>query len=92
MGKIVRLMVVVIALAAFGLATQAVAAEYFVVKDASGKALSVTDTKPADAKMVAAGPFKTKQEAENALQQAAGSAGKAQDTQKKPVKPPDEGC
>ncbi len=92
MGRIVRLMVVAIALVAFGLATMAVAAEYYVVKDAAGKALSVTDKKPADAKMVVKGPFKTKKDAENAVQQAAGSASKAQSPKKMPVKPPDEGC
>ncbi len=97
MAKIVRLMVVTVALVAFGFATMAVAAEYFVVKDAAGKTLSVTDKKPADAKLVVKGPFKTKKEADDAMKQiAAGSAakpaGKAASTQKKPVKPPDEGC
>ena len=89
MVKIVRVMVVAIALVAFGFATMAAAAGFYVVKDAAGKKLSVTDKKPADAKMVVKGPFKTKMEAENALKQA---AGKAASTQKKPVKPPEEGC
>lgn len=96
MGKIVRVMVAVIALVAFGLATLAVAAEYYVVKDAAGKA-SVTDKKPADPSAVVKGPFKTKKDADDALKSiaaggAAKPAGKAESPKKKPVKPPEEGC
>lgn len=96
MSKLLRLMVVVIALVAFGLATMAVAAEFYVVKDAAGKKLSVVDKKPADAKLIVKGPFKTKAEGEAALKKiAAGSAStpaKAAPAKKKAIKPPDEGC
>lgn len=88
MVRILRLSVAVIALIAFGLATVAIAAEFYVVKDVAGK-LAVADKKPADAKSVVKGPFKTKDEAEKALKEAqAGAAAPA----KKPVQPPDEGC
>ncbi|MDQ7781330.1 MAG: hypothetical protein RDU20_00530 [Desulfomonilaceae bacterium] len=97
MAKIVRLMVVVVALVAFGLATPAVAAEFYVVKDAAGDKLSVTDQKPADAKLIVKGPFKTKAEADDALKQIAAESAakppeKAASTTKKPVAPPEEGC
>jgi hypothetical protein len=83
MSKMVRLIVVLVALVAFGMATLAVADDFFVVKDASGK-ISVVDKKPADAKAIVKGPFKTKADAENSMK-AAGSASK-------PAKPPAEGC
>jgi hypothetical protein len=83
MKKILRRTVVVLALLAFGLATIAVAADFYVVKDAAGK-MSVVDKKPADEKALVKGPFKTKDDAEKAL--------KASDTAKKPVVPPAEGC
>jgi hypothetical protein len=81
MGKIVRLFVVVAALLAFGTATMAVAADFYVVKDAAGK-ISVVDKKPADMKSVVKGPFKTKADAEKSMKA----------TASKPVKPPAEGC
>lgn len=90
MSRIVRLMVVVLALVAFGVATVAVAAEFYVVKDAAGK-LAVADKKPADAKSVVKGPFKTKAEAENALKQAA-AGGSAAKPAEQPIRAPDEGC
>ncbi len=83
MNKTLRMMVVVCALLAFGLATVAVAADFYVVKDAAGK-VSVVDKKPADAKSVVKGPFKTKSDAEKAL--------KAASSTKKPAVPPAEGC
>lgn len=83
MGKMVRLIVVLVALVAFGMVTLAVAADFYVVKDAAGK-ISVADKKPADEKSIVKGPFKTKEDAEKSMK-AAGSASK-------PVKPPAEGC
>jgi len=83
MGKMVRLTVVLVALVAFSMATLAVADDFYVVKDAAGKA-SVVDKKPTDAKAIVKGPFKTKADAEKSMK-AAGSASK-------PVKPPAEGC
>ena len=84
MGKISRLAVVTTVLVAFVLGTVAVAAEFYVVKDASGK-VSIIDQKPADAKLIVKGPFATKAEAEKSM-------GKAEGTAKKPVKLPDKGC
>jgi hypothetical protein len=81
MSKMVRLFVIVAALVAFGMANMAVAADFYVAKDAAGK-ISVVDTKPADAKSVVKGPFKTKEDAEKAMKAAAS----------KPAKPPAEGC
>ena len=86
MSKMVKYVVVMVALVAFGMATMAIAAEFYVVKDASGKAM-VSDKKPADAKMILKGPFKTKTEAEKAM-----TAGKAAGSAKKPVKLPEAGC
>jgi len=83
MGKMVRLIVVLVALVAFGMATLAVAADFYVVKDAAGKT-SVVDKKPADEKSIVKGPFKTKEDAEKSMK-AAGSTSK-------PAKPPAEGC
>ena len=83
MNKMVKLAVILVALVAFGMATLAVADDFYVVKDASGK-VSVVDKKPADAKAIVKGPFKTKADAENSMK-AAGSASK-------PAKPPSEGC
>ncbi len=69
MGKMVRLAVVMLALV-FGLSTSALAAdEFYVVKDAAGKTM-VVEKKPADAKLVVKGPFKTKADAEKALKAA----------------------
>ncbi len=83
MKKIFRCCIVAVALIAFGMGTLAFAADFYVVKDASGK-MMVVDKKPADAKSVVKGPFKTKDEADKAMK-AGGSAGK-------PIKPPTEGC
>ena len=82
MSKAMKLLVVLVALVAFA-ATLALAAEFFVVKGKDGKP-AVSQEKPADAKSILKGPFKTKAEAEKALK-AAGSA-------KKLPKLPDEGC
>jgi hypothetical protein len=81
MSKMVRLFVVVAALVAFGTATMAVAADFYVVKDAAGK-ISVVDKKPADMKSVVKGPFKTKADAEKSMKAASS----------KPMRPPAEGC
>lgn len=81
MSKMLRLFVIVAALVAFGTATVAVADDFYVVKDASGK-ISVVDKKPADAKSIVKGPFKSKEDAEKATKAAAS----------KPAKPPAEGC
>jgi len=84
--RIARLMVVVAALIAFGVAGVVVAAdpgEFYVTKDAAGK-VSIVDKKPADAKSIVSGPYKTKDEADK--------ASKAAGTAKKPVKLPDQGC
>ena len=78
MKKALKVMLVVVSLAAFAFATSALAEEFFVVKEA-GK-MAVTDKKPADVKNVVKGPFKTKAEADAALKAAA-----------KP-KPPTTGC
>ncbi|MBM3301908.1 MAG: hypothetical protein FJY85_18390 [Deltaproteobacteria bacterium] len=86
MSKICRLLVVAVALVAFGMATMAVAQEFYVVKGPDGKP-AVVDKKPADAASILKGPFKTKAEAEEALKGLA-----AAQPAKKPVKPPDEGC
>jgi hypothetical protein len=83
MSKMLRCFVVVVALAAFGMATLAVAEDFYAVKDAKGQ-MSVVDKKPEDAKSIVKGPFKTKAEAESAV--------KAAQTQKKPAVPPAEGC
>jgi len=83
MGKMVKLIVVMVALIAFGMVSLAVAADFYVVKDAAGK-VSVVDKKPADEKSIVKGPFKTKEDAEKSMK-AAGAAGK-------PAKPPAEGC
>lgn len=81
MGKLVRSIVVLVALICFGAATVAIAADFYVVKDASGK-MAVVDKKPDDVKSVVKGPFPSKDEAEKAMK--AGAA--------KPAKLPDEGC
>jgi hypothetical protein len=88
MVRVLRLSVAIIALIAFGLATVAVAAEFYVVKDVAGK-LAVSDKKPADAKSVVKGPFKTKEQAEKALKEAQAAAATPA---KKPIRPADEGC
>lgn len=85
MGKLVRCLFVVTILVVFGLATVAVAADFYVVKDAAGKT-AVVDKKPDDAKMIVSGPFPTKAEAEKAM------AGKAEGAAKKPPKLPEQGC
>lgn len=80
MKKLFRVLVVMVSLVAFAMATTAFAAdEFYVVKEAAGK-LAVVDKKPADEKSVVKGPFKTKAEAEAAMKAAA-----------KP-KPPTVGC
>jgi hypothetical protein len=78
-----RALVIVSALVAFAMATLAVAEDFFVVKDAKGQ-VSVVDKRPADAKSIVKGPFKTKDEADKAM--------KAAQTTKKPAVPPAEGC
>ncbi|MDQ1238411.1 MAG: hypothetical protein QG577_596 [Thermodesulfobacteriota bacterium] len=83
MRRLLKSLVVAAALLAFAFSTVAVAAEFYVVKDAAGK-VSVTDQKPADAKSVVKGPFPTKEDAEKEL--------KAQGAAKKPVKLPTQGC
>jgi hypothetical protein len=85
MSKVLRSLFVVTMLVVFGLATVAVAADFFVVKDAAGKT-TVVDKKPDDAKMIVSGPFKTKEDAEKAM------AGKAEGSAKKPPKLPEQGC
>ena len=82
MKKMLRCCIIVAALIAFGMATVAVAEDFYVVKDAAGK-MMVVDKKPADAKSIVKGPFNTKEEADKAMK--AGSASK-------PIKPPTEGC
>jgi len=86
MSKIVRVLVIVIALVAFAMTSVALADEFYVVKDKAGK-MTVVDKKPADAASVAKGPFKTKAEAEKAM----ADLGKAKVPATKPA-PPVEGC
>lgn len=81
MSKLIRSLVVLVALICFGVASVAIAADFYVVKDASGK-MSVVDKKPDDVKSVVKGPFPSKDEAEKVMK--AGAA--------KPAKLPDEGC
>ena len=83
MNKMLKRTVVILALLAFSVASVAIAAEFYVVKDAAGK-MSVVDKKPADAKSIVKGPFRTKDEA--------AKAAKAPSAQKKPIAPPAEGC
>jgi hypothetical protein len=83
MRRLLKSLVVAASLLAFAFSTVAVAAEFYVVKDAAGK-VSVTDQKPADAKSVVKGPFPTKEDAEKEV--------KAQGAAKKPVKLPTQGC
>ena len=83
MRRLLKSLVVAVALLAFAFSTVAVAAEFYVVKDAAGK-VSVTDQKPVDAKSVVKGPFPTKEDAEKEV--------KAQGAAKKPVKLPTQGC
>jgi len=82
MGRRVFVAAIFVALLAFGTVTMAVAADFYIVKDAAGK-MVVSDKKPEDAKSVVKGPFKTKDEAEKAM--------KSEPTTKKPT-PPDQGC
>ncbi len=82
MKKMIRCCIIMVALIAFGMATLAIAEDFYVVKDASGK-MMVVDKKPANAKSVVKGPFKTKEEADKAMK-AAGPG--------KPIKAPAEGC
>ncbi len=83
MRKMIRTVLLCVALVAFVFSSFALAAEYYVVKDASGK-VSVVDQKPADAKSIVKGPFSTKEDAEKEM--------KAQGAAKKPVKLPSQGC
>lgn len=83
MRRLLKSVVVAAALLAFAFSTVAVAAEFYVVKDAAGK-VSVTDQKPADAKSIVKGPFPSKEDAEKEV--------KAQGAAKKPVKLPTQGC
>ena len=80
MGKLIRAMVVLMALV-FGLSTMALAAEFYVVKDASGK-MSITENKPTEAKALIKGPFKTKDDAEKAMNAMSSTKPKL----------PDQGC
>jgi hypothetical protein len=82
MSKLVRIMVMMVVLAAFAGTTVALAADYYIVKSPAGK-LSIVNKMPPQAKSVVKGPFKTKKEAEKAL--------KAKGSAKKPV-PPVAGC
>jgi len=81
MSKLIRSTVILSVLICFGVASVAIAADFYVVKDAAGK-LSIVDKTPDDAKSVVKGPFPNKLEAEKAMK--AGGA--------KPAKLPDEGC
>lgn len=83
MKKLIRC-IAVVALVTFAFAGVAVAQDFFVVKDAQGK-LTVVDKAPADAKSVVKGPFKSKDDAEKAMKEAAAAPAA------KP-KPPTEGC
>lgn len=83
MVKVIRLLITAVVLVAFCMGSAALAAEFFVVKDAAGK-VSIVDQKPADAKSIVKGPFATKDEAEKSL--------KAESAAKKPAKLPDQGC
>jgi len=83
MNKMLRWVVITVALVCFAMASVVVAEDFYVVKDAKGQT-SVMDKKPADAKNLVKGPFKTKAEAEAAI--------KAAQTKKKPDVPPAEGC
>jgi hypothetical protein len=83
MKKMLRCCIVLTALIAFGMATVAIAADFYVVRDTAGK-MMVVDKKPADAKSIVKGPFKTKAEAKKAM--------KAGGATKKPIEPPTEGC
>lgn len=87
MTKALRLIVAVVALIAFGMATLSIAAEFYVVKGKDGK-LAVVDKKPDDAKSIVKGPLKDKAEADKALAEASKAAAPA----KKPIKPPAAGC
>ena len=88
--KHLKLIVVLVSLFAFvatGLVlaqsgTKAAGGMYYVVKGADGK-MAVVDKKPADAKTIVKGPFKTKKEAEDAMKAKPTSVPKAK---------PDEGC
>lgn len=83
MKRMLCCIIALVALFAFAMSTVAVAADFYVVKDASGK-MSVVDKKPADEKSIVKGPFKTKDEADKAMKPA--------EAAKKPIKPPAEGC
>jgi hypothetical protein len=83
MTKMLRLLVITVALVCFAMAPVVVAEDFYVVKDAKGQT-AVVDKKPSDAKSLVKGPFKTKAEAEAAM--------KAAQTKKKPEVPPAEGC
>jgi hypothetical protein len=82
MAKFFRFIIVPAALVAFVMAGTGMCAEFYVVKDASGKTV-VVDAKPADAKSIVKGPFPSKEAAEKEMKAAA--------TTSKP-KPPDQGC
>jgi hypothetical protein len=80
MGNLIRVAVVMMALV-FGISTMALAADFYIVKETTGK-MSIVDTKPADAKSIVKGPFKTKEEADKAM--------KAMSSTKPAL--PDQGC
>jgi hypothetical protein len=81
MAKLFRLIIVPLTLIAFLMAGTAMAAEFYIVKDAAGKTM-IVDAKPADAKTIVKGPFPTKEAAEKEMKAAVSG---------KP-KPPEQGC
>lgn len=68
--KVFRFLVVLVALTAFALSGVVMAAgTYYVVKDKTGS-MMVSDQKPADMSSVVKGPFKSKEEAQKAMDEA----------------------
>jgi hypothetical protein len=66
--KTFHLIVAIVALTAFAFSGVAIATgTFYVAKDAAGK-MMVVDKKPANAKMVVKGPFKSMEEAKKALE------------------------
>lgn len=68
MKKRLCLIVMIVVLAVFALATFAVAAEFYVVKSRSGL-LQVVDHKPTGQATIVKGPFTTLEEAQKALKE-----------------------
>ena len=72
--KAFRLIIAIVALTAFAISGVAFAADtFYVAKDAAGK-IVVVDRAPADAKSIVKGPFKSIDEANQALEDAAAAA------------------